>query len=96
MAAQRVLRGRWIVVDGTVVGDDTCALVREMVAQKLKRLAERDGGWRVLFWDPYEDVYWELTYPESDLHGGGPPELSELSAEQVAAAYPEASEAKRR
>jgi Immunity protein 27 len=33
----------------------------------------------VLYVDPSDSRYWELIYPDSQLHGGGPPTLRNLS-----------------
>ena len=30
------------------------------------------SGWEQLFQDPRDGRYWELTFPEGSLHGGGP------------------------
>ncbi|QOY91146.1 Imm27 family immunity protein [Paludibaculum fermentans] len=51
------------------------------------------------YWDVWRQLFrtagsfncrpsWELTYPESHLHGGGPPKLTRLSLEEVRQPYP--------
>lgn len=73
------LVGRWIVVDGAVDGDATCKRIEELVAHSLNQVGSADAGWTKLFIDKNDGRYWELTYPDSDWHGGGPPMLKCVS-----------------
>jgi hypothetical protein len=43
----------------------------------------RHNGWNALYRDPNDCRYWELTYPEGELHGGGPPQLRCLTADEA-------------
>ena len=52
--------------------DATSARIHALIQEHLQRLGDADGGWSVLFRDPEDGRLWELTYPESELHGGGP------------------------
>jgi hypothetical protein len=58
-----------------------------MVAGHLVELARSPDGWATLFRDPADGRLWEHTYPESDLHGGGPPALQVISPDDARAAY---------
>lgn len=44
----------------------------------LKELAVDESGWEILYQDPYDHRYWELTFPDSEAHGGGAPKLSSV------------------
>jgi len=79
------LRGEWIVVDGKVIGNEICDRIAFLIKHYLKKVA--GGGWETLYVDPNDGRYWELTYPESEMHGGGPPSLAVLSKEQAEAKY---------
>lgn len=84
-AKETDLTGKWIVAAGKVVADETCQRIKSLVSQHLEKVA--GGGWDTLYKDPEDGRYWELTYPESHLHGGGPPRLSNLSYEQASMKY---------
>lgn len=40
---------------------------------------EESGGWDKLYRDPADGRFWLLTYPFSEMHGGGPPTLRHLA-----------------
>ena len=82
-----VLEGNWIHDGKTIVGDGVCEQI-ERLLPGLTSIASREGGWTRLFRDPRSGEFWELTYPQSHLHGGGPPRLESLSLDQVHARYP--------
>jgi hypothetical protein len=79
------LRCEWDVVDGKVIGNAVCDRIDHLVSQYLLQVA--GGGWETLYQDPYDGRYWELTYPQGEMHGGGPPRLTHLSDEQARAKY---------
>jgi hypothetical protein len=56
--------------------------IQHLISKHLQRLCSH-GGWTVLFRDPEDGRFWELTYPMSEMHGGGPARLTEIS-EQTA------------
>ena len=62
--------------DGTkVVEDDVSRRIRSLVAGPLQKLASAEEGWITLYLDPRDNRFWELQYPHSEMHGGGPPAL---------------------
>jgi immunity protein 27 of polymorphic toxin system len=80
--------GAWILDDnGQVMGDDSERRIGELIEGCL-RIADREGGWTILFRNPLNGTYWELTYPHSEMHGGGPRKLSRLSRSEVTDRYP--------
>jgi hypothetical protein len=83
------LTGKWITVDGKVRGDATCERIEWLTTHHLRKVAvsKKWGGWETLFQDPDDGRYWERTYPQSELQGGGPPRLTMLSAEQARQKY---------
>lgn len=84
-----LLIGRWIDDAGTLKADSVCERIEWLIAHRLKRLADSPewGGWETLYQDSNDGRYWERTYPQSDLHGGGPPKLQVLSATAAAQKY---------
>ena len=73
------------MVDGRVRGDATCERIEWLVSGYLEKIASSD--WETLFRDPSDVRYWEKTYLQSEMHGGGPPSLFALSAEKAHAKY---------
>jgi Immunity protein 27 len=82
------LRGTWISVDGEMFGDPVELRIEHLVGHVLVKIGTADGGWSTLYRDPADGRYWELTYPLSHMHGGGPKSLALMSAEAAAQKYP--------
>lgn len=66
------ITGRWIVQAGKVVADENCKRIEKLTSAYLVTLAKDVSGWNVLFQDPSDKSFWELGYPESQMHDGGP------------------------
>lgn len=81
------LIGDWIVSGAKVEGDETCKRIKWLVAGKLQEVTTDASGWDILYRDPVDGRYWELTYPQSHMHGGGPPRLTNLSLKQAKTKY---------
>jgi Immunity protein 27 len=79
------LQCEWNFVDGKMIGNDVCDRIDFLVKHHLKKVA--GGGWETLYVDPNDGRYWEKTYPQSEMHGGGPARLSVLSKEEAEAKY---------
>ena len=77
--AETLLEGRWITAGGAVQADEVAVRIERLIADYLKFRAAHDGGWSKLFRDPADGRYWELTFPSSHVHGGGPPRLENIS-----------------
>jgi len=74
-AKETEIQGNWTVVGGAVVADDTCRRIDLLKTNWLRRVDTDSSGWDVLYQDPHDGRYWELTYLQSEIHGGGPPTL---------------------
>ena len=82
-----LLVGQWVSVDGKVEGDATCRRINELLRSHLKELASDASGWDSLLFDPADNRLWELSYPHSDWHGGGPPKLQLIGEAQAISKY---------
>jgi hypothetical protein len=69
------LTGRWRETPDGVQADDVARRIEALTTSYLRAVAHASNGWSVLYEDPADGRYWELTYPMSDMHGGGPPSL---------------------
>ena len=74
------LVGKWIHEGKRVRGNEACVRIQWLIAEVLQQIGvdERSGGWDKLFRDPVDGRCWLLTYPHSEMHGGGPPVLKHL------------------
>jgi hypothetical protein len=83
------LIGRWIKSGDRVVGDQVEQRIHDLIAHQLKKIAlhPQSGSWQVLYLDPNDGRYWELTYPNSEMHSGGPRPLTHLSLALATAKY---------
>ena len=83
----RRLVGRWIRKDGKTVADEYEEQINLLISTKLVLVASREGGWTHLYVNPDDNSYWESTYPHSEMHGGGPKTLTEVSIDDIRALY---------
>jgi Immunity protein 27 len=83
------LIGRWIVSGGSATGDAVEDHINRLIASHLQKVAiSRElGAWEVLYRDPTDGRYWELTYPQGEMHGGGPKRLTCIARKVAAAKY---------
>jgi hypothetical protein len=70
------LVGAWTKTPDGVKADDVAQRIKVLVESHLVEIAVDASGWDTLFMDPDDGRFWELTYPESYEHGGGPPHLA--------------------
>ncbi len=47
------------------------------------KVTTNDSGWEILYKEKSSNKYWELTYPNSEVHGGGEPLVSPVAIEDV-------------
>lgn len=81
--------GSWGNDQGTIKADEVCERIEHLKSKYLVRVgaSKEFGDWMVLYQDPKDMRYWELTYPQSGSHGGGPPALFNISKEEAKAKY---------
>lgn len=81
------INGRWSVDGKRVKADATAQRINDLIGGYLIEIARSDDGWSVLYKDPSDGRYWELTYPDSTSHGGGAPRLLVVSTDEAKARY---------
>ena len=70
----------------TADGQWDCATqsrILQLASEHLQKLSAIDGGWTQLLRDPADGRYWELAYPHSQMHGGGPARLTAISGDRT-------------
>ena len=85
--SETILVGRWILGGGRPLEDEMSTRIRMLIKSHLIELGRDTSGWNILYRDPDDKRYWELTYPESGLHGGGQPQLKCLTADEANEKY---------
>jgi len=53
---------------------------------QMRKIAHDPSGWQTLYRDGSGEL-WEVTYPNSAMHGGGSRELTRISGENAATVY---------
>ncbi|MBI5422954.1 MAG: hypothetical protein HZA32_02630 [Opitutae bacterium] len=83
------LSGAWIQKDNTLQADAVSARIEWLTSHHLKKIASSKqwGDWEVLYQDPDDGRYWERTFPQGELQGGGPPRLAIVDLERVRSKY---------
>lgn len=84
---ETLLKGSWASNGKDVILDETGRRIERLVQHHLVKIADREEGWIRLFQDPRDLRYWELSYPDSESHGGGAPLLTEVSLAEVRQLY---------
>jgi hypothetical protein len=86
-ADETELVGRWLFKGPRIIRDAICERIERLIAEYLVSLGTDESGWDALYRDPVTGRLWELTWPQSDLHGGGPPRLRLVQADEVRPKY---------
>jgi hypothetical protein len=81
------LRGNWKIENALMSPDTICKRIETLISSYLIKISEDESGWNKLFQDPEDKRYWELSYPESEMHGGGPSLLRNLSLQEAKGKY---------
>jgi len=85
--AETVIKGSWTIEGGKVVADANCLRIEQLTKSHLVFVKADPSGWATLYRDPLDGTYWEHIYPQSEMHGGGPPELRKLSVADAEKKY---------
>jgi hypothetical protein len=81
------LLGEWVAQDNSIHADEVSERIKALIKHCLKEVAVSDNGWEILYKDMADSRYWELSYPNSEFHGGGAPKLAVISLEETKLKY---------
>jgi hypothetical protein len=87
LANETLLTGSWTMVNGRVIEDEVCLRIRLIIEKQLQHVATAQSGWEELYRDPSDGRYWELTYLQGEMQGGGPPSLRLIPFETAERKY---------
>jgi hypothetical protein len=86
-AEETQLKGSWIAKKRRVEKDAATERIEWLLRTSLHRIAIDASGWDTLYEDVNDGRFWELTYPQSEMHAGGPPMLSHLPRDEARKKY---------
>ncbi len=83
------LVGGWVFDGNHVSADPVQSRIRDLIKHSLEKVAvcPETGAWETLYRDPSDGRFWELTYPQGEMHGGGPMRLTNISAVNAVPKY---------
>lgn len=62
----------WVVNGSTIFRDAVGDRIDWLLANGMEKVAIDSSGWSTLYVDTGDRRMWEVTYPQSELQGGGP------------------------
>jgi hypothetical protein len=86
-SSETEIRGDFLMIDGQVVADASTLRIETLRDEYLREIGRDASGWDTLYMDPYDGRLWEHTYPQSHMHGGGPPLLRLIGTEEARRKY---------
>jgi hypothetical protein len=66
----------WVVRDSKMIAEGDAKTINELLQTKLVEI--RKGNWATLYRHKDTEKLWDLVYPQSEMHGGGPRRLRRL------------------
>lgn len=61
--------------------------IETLIKSHFQKISTHQDGWTILYIDPNDKRHWELTYPNSEQHGGGLPLLKFLERSSACQIY---------
>jgi hypothetical protein len=86
---ETVLTGNWVFENGDMRGDAVEDRIGWLTSEKLVQVAIHPvyGAWEILYRDPSDGRFWELTFPHGEMQGGGPTQLQVISRDVAVDKY---------
>ncbi|QDA62392.1 Imm27 family immunity protein [Hymenobacter jejuensis] len=81
------LIGAWLYTNAKLQADANAQRIEWLLDHQLRYVARDESGWLRLYQDPADGRYWELSFPQGHLQGGGPPALTRLEREEAIRRY---------
>lgn len=84
---ETILIGSCEITNGVIIRDNIFLKIEYLINNYFLKIATDESGWIILYQDPTDFRYWELSYPESELQGGGAPLLQIISFKEASSKY---------
>lgn len=75
---ENCIQGKFVFINGKIELNDDGKRIEYLITHYLKKIKSDKSGWFILYQDELDGKYWELSYPESELQGGGVPKLQKV------------------
>jgi hypothetical protein len=69
----------WSFEGGRMVARGDAPAIDKMLEQELEKARVDESGWITIYRHRETGAFWELSYPQSEMHGGGPRRLRLLA-----------------
>ncbi len=86
-ATETEIRGQWSYTDGIIHEDDNTKRIHWLLDRCLTYIGADESGWQKLYVNPGDGQYWELSFPQSQWHGGGPPTITRIDKDVAQQQY---------
>lgn len=73
--------------DGSMMQDTVCQRIQWLTDYYLEQIFVDGDNWTALYKNPDDGRYWELSYPQSHMQGGGPPTLQCITKDDAFRRY---------
>ena len=80
---ETLIEGQWLFNGKEVNADEACERIKWLTSDVLEKVGVDESGWETLYKDLKDKRKWVLYYPQSEMHGGGPPALKVVSEEEA-------------
>jgi len=70
---ETIIEGQWQYNGKEIIVDDVCKRIEWLISEVLEEIGVDTSGWKTLYQDPKDNRKWVLYFPQSEIHGGGPP-----------------------
>jgi hypothetical protein len=77
--SETLIECKWVIADDQISSNDACKRIEWLTSEILKLVRIDKSRWEKLYQDPQDKRFWLLYYPQSEMHGGGPPALMEIT-----------------
>jgi hypothetical protein len=78
---------QWEFVNNKMISNEQGKRIEWLRKNYLTKIATDESGWLVIYQDPNDKRYWELSYPNGEMQGGGPKLLKVIPKEEAMSKY---------
>ena len=82
-ANETLIECKWEASDDQLKPNSACKRIEWLISDVLELVKVDKSRWEKLYQDRNDKRYWLLFYPQSEMHGGGPPSLMEISYKEA-------------